>query len=98
VAIALIFAVVGYFLRKLDFSFAAFIIGFALTPQTELAVRQTVILYSDHPLDLLLHHPIVIFFVALTVYAIVRIVRHQRADARAMRQASRETIASDAAV
>lgn len=78
VAIALIFAVVGYFMRKLDFSFATFIIGFALTPQTELFIRQTVILYSDHPLDLFIHHPIALFFLALTVYSIVRIVRYQR--------------------
>jgi putative tricarboxylic transport membrane protein len=80
VAIALIFAVVGYFMRKLDFSFAAFIIGFALTPQTELFVRQTVILFSDRPLDLV-YHPIVLFFLALTVYSIWRIVKFQRAGA-----------------
>ena len=73
---------VGYFLRKLDFSFATFIIGFALTPQLELYVRQTVILYSDHPLDLILHHPIVLFFLALTVYSIFRIVRYQRTLAK----------------
>jgi len=79
VAIALIFAVFGYFLRKLDFSFAAFIIGFALTPQTELYVRQSVILYGDRPTDLLMHHPIVVFFVALTFYSIWRIVKFQRA-------------------
>jgi putative tricarboxylic transport membrane protein len=96
VAIALIFAVVGYFMRKLDFSFATFIIGFALTPQTELFVRQTVILYSDRPMNLLLHHPIVVFFLALTVYSIIRIVRHQRADARRLRQASRQVLESDA--
>jgi putative tricarboxylic transport membrane protein len=82
VAIALIFAVVGYFMRKLDFSFATFIIGFALTPQTELFIRQTVILYSDHPQDLFIHHPIALFFLALTVYSIVRIVRYQRALGR----------------
>jgi putative tricarboxylic transport membrane protein len=88
VAIALIFAVVGYFLRKLDFSFAAFIIGFALTPQTELAVRQTVILYSDHPADLLVHHPIVVFFLALTAFAIFRIARYQRANSRRLRESA----------
>ncbi len=97
VAIALIFAVVGYFLRKLDFSFATFIIGFALTPQTELYIRQTVILYSDQPLNLLLHHPIVVFFLTLTVYSIVRIARHQRADARRMRQAPRPALEGDVA-
>ncbi len=78
VAIALIFAVVGYFMRKLDFSFAAFIIGFALTPQAELFIRQTVILYADSPFDLFTNHPIVLFFLALTVFSIVRIVRYQQ--------------------
>jgi putative tricarboxylic transport membrane protein len=87
VAIALIFAVVGYFLRKLDFSFAAFIIGFALTPQTELYVRQTVILYNDRPMDLLVGHPIVVFFVALTVLAVVRIIRYHRRTAQRLRTA-----------
>lgn len=82
VAIALIFAVVGYFMRKLDFSFAAFIIGFALTPQAELFIRQTVILYADRPVDLLTGHPIVLFFLALTVFSIVRIVRYQRSLGR----------------
>jgi putative tricarboxylic transport membrane protein len=79
VAIAMIFAVVGYFMRKLDFSFATFIIGFALTPQTEIYIRQSVILFSDRPADLLWHHPIAMFFMALTVYTLFRIARHQRA-------------------
>ncbi len=83
VAIALIFAVVGYFMRKLDYSFAAFIIGFALTPQAELFIRQTVILYADRPLELFTSHPIVLFFLALTVFSIVRIVRYQRSLGRA---------------
>ena len=59
-----------------------FIIGFALTPQTELYVRQTVILYSDRPFDLMVGHPIVVFFVALTLYSLFRIGRYQRAMRR----------------
>lgn len=77
VAIAMIFAVVGYFMRKLDFSFATFIIGFALTPQTELYVRQTVILFGDRPTDLV-SHPIALFFMAMTVYTLFRIARQKR--------------------
>jgi putative tricarboxylic transport membrane protein len=65
-------------MRKLDFSFAAFIIGFALAPQTELYVRQTVILFHDRPAALL-SHPIMLFFLALTVYSVWRIVHHKRA-------------------
>jgi hypothetical protein len=42
-----------------------------------------VILYIDHPLDLLTKHPIVLFFLALTVYSVVRIVRYQRSLGRA---------------
>ena len=96
VAVALIFAVVGYFMRKLDFSFAAFIIGFALEPQLELFTRQTVILYSDHPLDLVSNHPIVIFFLAVTVWSIFRIVRYQRADAQKRRELARDVETTDA--
>jgi putative tricarboxylic transport membrane protein len=96
VAVALVFAVVGYFMRKLDFSFAAFIIGFALEPQLELFTRQTVILYADHPWDLATDHPIVIFFLAVTAWSIVRIVRYQRADARKRRELARDMTAADA--
>ena len=78
VAIALIFGVVGYFMRKLDFSFAAFIIGFALEPQTELYIRQTVVLFRGDPVALL-SHPIAMFFLALTIYSVWRIVVHKRA-------------------
>jgi putative tricarboxylic transport membrane protein len=78
VAIALISGVAGYFMRKLDFSFAAFIIGFALAPQTELYIRQTVILFQDEP-SRLLSHPIMLFFLALTAFSVWRIVQHKRA-------------------
>lgn len=74
VAIMLVFAVLGYFMRKLDFSFATFIIGFALGPQFEEAVRQSVILFKDNPLALT-GHPIVVGFLALTVFSVWRIVR-----------------------
>ena len=64
-----------------------FINGFALTPHTELYIRQTVILYSDHLLDLLLHHPIALFFMTLTVYSTVRIALYQNRQAKRKRAA-----------
>jgi putative tricarboxylic transport membrane protein len=64
--VMMVFAVVGYFMRKLDFSFATFIIGFALGKTFEQSIRQSVILFKDRPLDLL-GHPIVLGFVVLTL-------------------------------
>lgn len=78
VAVALIFAVLGYLMRKLDFSFATFLIGFALGRQFELFFRQTVILFKDDPVDLL-YHPIAVAFVLLTFYSLWRISRQKKA-------------------
>ncbi|POF28309.1 tripartite tricarboxylate transporter permease [Roseibium marinum] len=74
VAVMMVFAVVGYFMRKMDFSFATFIIGFALGSTFEQSVRQSVILFKDQPLELF-QHPIVLFFTALTVFSLWRIAR-----------------------
>ena len=73
----MIFAVLGYFMRKLDFSFATFIIGFALGPLCELSYRQTVILFGDEPWTLL-SHPIAIGFVAMTVFSVWRISKKKK--------------------
>ncbi|WP_417691979.1 tripartite tricarboxylate transporter permease [Roseibium sp.] len=76
VAVMMVFAVLGYFMRKLDFSFATFIIGFALGGTFEQSVRQSVILFKDSPWTLLTH-PIVMLFVALTIFAVWRILNGQ---------------------
>jgi len=80
VAVALVFAVLGYLMRKLDFSFATFLIGFALGRQFELFFRQTVILFSDDP-GHLFYHPIAVAFVLLTFYSLWRISRQKKAGA-----------------
>ncbi|ADZ69546.1 tripartite tricarboxylate transporter permease [Polymorphum gilvum] len=72
VAVMMIFAVVGYFMRKLDYPFATFIIGFALGGTFEEAVRQTVVLFGRRP-EALLSRPIFMAFVAMTVFVIARI-------------------------
>jgi putative tricarboxylic transport membrane protein len=78
VGIALVFGVLGYVMRKLDYSFATFLIGFALGRQFELFFRQTVILFRDN-LTGLLYHPIAIVFVALTFVSLWRIARQKKA-------------------
>lgn len=71
VAVMMVAAVLGYFMRKLDFSFATFIIGFALGEGFESFFRQTVTLFADRPAELL-SRPIVMAFVALTLWSLWR--------------------------
>ena len=71
VALMVGFAILGYIMRKLDFSIVAFIIAFILGPLFEDALRQTLVLFSDTPGELLTR-PIAIFFLILTTYSVWR--------------------------
>lgn len=66
------FAILGYVMKKLDYSIVSFIIAFILGPLFEDALRQTVVLFGDDP-QALLHRPITIFFVVITLYSIWRL-------------------------
>ncbi len=74
ISIMVVFAVLGYFMRKLDFSFATFIIGFALGENFEISFRQTVILFAENPAELLTHW-IALGFILLTLFSVWRILR-----------------------
>jgi putative tricarboxylic transport membrane protein len=67
VGVMLLFGVVGYFLRKLQFPFIVFLIGFILGPMLERALRHTVVLF-DGPLRLVLDHPLLPVLSLLGVY------------------------------
>jgi putative tricarboxylic transport membrane protein len=67
--IMLIFAVIGFFARKLDFSFVTFLIGFVIGPNIELTFRQSLQLL-DHKVSNLTHHPIAVVFILLTILTI----------------------------
>ena len=54
------------------YSVVAFIIAFILGPLFEDALRQTLVLFGDLP-GQLLHRPIAIAFVAITIYSLWRI-------------------------
>jgi putative tricarboxylic transport membrane protein len=71
VGLMVAFAILGYILRKLDYSIVAFIIAFILGPMTEDALRQTMVLFGDNPVELLTR-PITMFFFALTIYSLYR--------------------------
>lgn len=66
------FAILGYLMRKLDYSVVAFLIAFILGPLFEDALRQTIVLFGDRPQDLL-NRPIAIFFVVATAYSVWRL-------------------------
>ena len=67
--VMLFFTVVGFFSRKLDFSFVTFLIGFVIGPNLELTFRQSIQLLNHDVLNLS-KHPIAIVFIVLTVATI----------------------------
>jgi len=69
VYLMLIFAFVGYFMKKFDFSFITFLIGFILGPMAELSLRQATII-TDGKLSSLLQYPVAMAFLALAVLSV----------------------------
>ena len=78
--ILLLFGVVGYFLKKFDFSLAAFVLGVILGPLTEVNLRRAV--STDADLSLFFTRPISGVLLTLTIlsiiYAVVSEIREGR--------------------
>jgi len=89
VGVMLIFAVLGYFVRKLQFPFIIFLIGFILGPMFERSLRQTVILYDD-PLTLALQHPLLPILSVLGLYLAWRGIRAKAKPGSALAVAADE--------
>jgi len=77
VMIMIIFAILGYIMKKLDFSFVAFIIGFVLGPMLELSIQQTMGI-SGNNLWILVQRPVSLGFLILTGVVIWRIYRSKK--------------------
>jgi putative tricarboxylic transport membrane protein len=77
VGITLAFAVIGYFMRKLDFPFIVFFIGFILGPMFERSLRHTVILFDD-PWTLAVEHPLLPMLAGVGAYSVWRGMRAKR--------------------
>ncbi|MGR3600920.1 MAG: tripartite tricarboxylate transporter permease [Heliomarina sp.] len=75
------FAVIGYLMRVLDFSFVTFIIGFVLGPSFELSFRQTVIL-ADGDIGYLFDRPIAMVIFGLALFTLTRTVWRHVTQAR----------------
>jgi putative tricarboxylic transport membrane protein len=66
------FAVLGWFMRKLDFSFVAFLIGFVIGPMFELSLRQALIITDGKP-EALLQRPIALGILILAALSTWRL-------------------------
>lgn len=71
------FALVGYFLRRLDISILPFVIGFLLAPTLEGLVRGAFTSSGGDPY-FLLKSPIALVMLALSVYLLFRMVRQAK--------------------
>ena len=89
VSVMLVFGFIGYFMRKFDFSYVAFLIGFILAPEWERALQQVVII-SEHDPMMFFQRPVAMLLMGLALFVIVRTFwtsintsRKKRADAAA---------------
>jgi putative tricarboxylic transport membrane protein len=72
VYLMLVFAFFGYFMKKLDFSFVTFLIGFILGPTVELSLRQAIII-TDGKISSLVNHPVAVLFLMLAALSVWRL-------------------------
>ena len=71
VGVMLTFGVIGYFMRKFDYSYVAFLIGFILAPEWERALQQVVIISENDPF-MFVQRPVAMALMGLTLFVIVR--------------------------
>jgi putative tricarboxylic transport membrane protein len=86
VGVMLVFAVVGYFMRKLQFPFIVFLIGFILGPMFERSLRHTLILFDD-PVSMALEHPLLPVLSLMGFYLAWRTLRAKRSPNHALARA-----------
>ena len=71
VGVMLAFGFIGYFMRKFDYSYVAFLIGFILAPEWERALQQVVII-SEFDTYMFFQRPVAMLLMALTFFVIAR--------------------------
>lgn len=79
VGVMLTFGLLGYFMRKFDYSYVALLIGFILAPEWERALQQVVII-SQHDTYMFFQRPVAMVLMALTLFMIVRTFLSGRKD------------------
>ncbi|MDH5660519.1 MAG: tripartite tricarboxylate transporter permease [Gammaproteobacteria bacterium] len=71
VGIMLAFGFIGYFMRKFDYSYVAFLIGFILAPEWERSLQQVVII-SEYDSFMFLQRPVAMILMVLTFFVVGR--------------------------
>ena len=71
VGVMLTFGFVGYFMRKFDYSYVAFLIGLILAPEWERALQQVVII-SEYDTFMFFQRPVAMLLMILTLFVISR--------------------------
>jgi putative tricarboxylic transport membrane protein len=71
VGVMLAFGFIGYFMRKFDYSYVAFLIGFILAPEWERALQQVVII-SEYDTYMFFQRPVAMILMGLALFVIVR--------------------------
>jgi putative tricarboxylic transport membrane protein len=94
VGVMLAFGFIGYFMRKFDYSYVAFLIGFILAPEWERALQQVVIISQFEPF-MFFQRPVAMALMVLTLFLVARTfwvtmtaTRKRRATAAAARAAA----------
>jgi putative tricarboxylic transport membrane protein len=87
VGLTITFAVFGYLMRKLGYSFVTFIIGFVLTPMLELSLSQAYVL-TEGSVMALAGYPIALALLAMTLAVIARSVLRWAREHKSADQAS----------
>jgi putative tricarboxylic transport membrane protein len=67
--ILMAFALIGFLMKKFDYSFVTFLVAFIITPMLELNLRQSIIL-SRGDWMILMNRPIALFFIVCTLVAV----------------------------
>jgi putative tricarboxylic transport membrane protein len=71
VGVMLTFGFIGYFMRKFDYSYVAFLIGFILAPEWERALQQVVIISENDPY-MFFQRPVAMILMGLTLFVVAR--------------------------
>lgn len=71
IKVMLVFGVLGYFMRKFDFSYVALLIGFILVPEWERSLQQVVII-SQFDTFMFFRRPIAMLLMGLTFFVIIK--------------------------
>ncbi len=92
VYLMIVFGLVGYFMKKFDYSFVTFVVGYVLGPMAELTIRQSLIISDSNP-AVLVDHPIAVIFLLLAAFSIWKFAS---AGTRSMQASQSAVTKSDA--